>query len=45
MLMRLPCLLGFHRFQLIEKILSFGSGGNREKVQCKRCGLVVTRHG
>ena len=44
-LIRLPCLLGFHSFRLVEKVVSFGSGGNVEKVQCKRCGLTVTRHG
>jgi hypothetical protein len=44
-LVRLPCLLGFHSFRVIEKVVCFGSGGNVEKVQCKRCGLTVTRQG
>ncbi len=44
-LIRLPCLLGFHTFRVVEKVVSFGSGGNVEKVQCKRCGLTITRHG
>ncbi len=41
---RLPCLLGFHDFRIIETVASFGSG-NVEKVQCKRCGLTITRQG
>ena len=39
------CLLGFHNFQVVEKIIAFGGGGNIEKAQCKRCGLTVTRQG
>jgi len=44
LLARLPCLLGFHDFRIVEKVISFGSG-NVEKVQCKRCGLTITRQG
>jgi hypothetical protein len=43
-LSRLLCFLGFHSFRLVEKTGSFGSGGV-EKVQCQRCGLVITRQG
>ncbi len=42
---RLPCLLGFHEFRVLEVTFGFGAGGNVEKVQCKRCGLITTRHG
>ncbi len=42
---RILCVLGLHDFRLIERILSFGSGSGVEKVQCRRCGLVITRHG
>ncbi len=41
---RLLCLLGFHDFRIVEKLVSFGSG-DVEKVQCKRCGLTITRPG
>ncbi len=41
---RLLCLLGLHRFRIVEKTASFGSGGV-EKVQYQRCGLAITRQG
>jgi hypothetical protein len=40
---RLFCWLGFHDFDVISVTFGFGEGGNVEKVQCKRCGLVTTR--
>ncbi len=43
-LSRLLCFLGFHRFRLIERDASFGSGAV-EKVQCQRFGLTITRQG
>ena len=42
---RLLCLLGFHDFRVLEVTFGFGAGGNVEKIQCKRCGLIITRHG
>ena len=42
---RLPCLLGFHDFRVLEVTFGFGAGGNVERIQCKRCGLITTRHG
>ncbi len=43
-LVRFLCLLGFHDFCIVEKLVSWGSG-DVEKVQCKRCGLNITRQG
>jgi hypothetical protein len=42
---RLLCLMGFHDFHLVESIGSFGAAGQVEKVECRRCGHVTTRHG
>ncbi len=42
---RLLCVMGLHDFSLVEKIVSFGSEGGVEKVQCTRCGLTITRPG
>jgi hypothetical protein len=42
---RILCLLGVHDFRLIERIVSFGSEGGVEKLQCTRCGLTITRQG
>ncbi len=42
---RVLCVLGLHDFRLLERIVSFGSEGGVEKVQCTRCGLTVTRQG
>ena len=42
---RILCLLGLHDYRLVERNVSFGSEGGVEKVQCKRCGLTITRQG
>lgn len=42
---QLLCLLGFHDYHVISGIFGFGSAGNVEKVECRRCGLVTTRQG
>lgn len=42
---RILCLLGLHDYRLVERSVSFGSEGGVEKVQCKRCGLTITRQG
>ncbi len=44
-LSRILCVLGLHDFRLVEKVASFGSEGGVEKVQCRRCGLTITRGG
>lgn len=42
---RLRCLLGWHDFNVIDVVMGFGAGGTVEKVECRHCGLVMTRHG
>ena len=39
----LLCRLGFHDFRVLEKTFQFGAGSGIEKVECTRCGVVVTR--
>ncbi len=41
---RLLCLLGVHDFQILEVTYGFGPAGNVQRVQCRRCGLTITRH-
>ena len=40
---RLLCRLGFHNFRVIEATLGFGDAGNVEKVECRRCGVFMSR--
>ena len=40
---RLFCLLGFHDFHVVEVTVGFGPSGAVEKVQCSRCGYLITR--
>ena len=40
---RILCGLGFHDFRIIDRTFGFGAGGGVEKVQCQRCGEVITR--
>ncbi len=40
---RLLCWLGFHDFRIINKTFGFGAAGGVEKVQCRRCGVIMTR--
>jgi len=42
---RLLCRLGLHDYQVIEEVLSFGAGGQVQKVACRRCGFRTARHG
>ncbi|GMR20616.1 MAG: hypothetical protein BMS9Abin36_1212 [Gammaproteobacteria bacterium] len=37
------CWLGFHDFRVIDKTFGFGAGGGVEKVECRRCGVTMTR--
>lgn len=39
----LLCWLGFHDFHVIDKTFDFGAGGGIEKVECRRCGVTMTR--
>jgi hypothetical protein len=40
---RLLCLIGFHDFRVIDKTFEFGAEGGTEKVECRRCGVTMTR--
>ncbi len=40
---RLLCLMGFHKYHLVESDFGFGIGGQVDKVECRRCGHVTTR--
>ncbi len=39
----LLCFLGFHDFRVVEVTMGFGSSGNVEKVECRRCGRLTAR--
>jgi len=41
----LLCWLGFHDYRVIEKTFQFGEASGIEKVECRRCGVIVTRQG
>ena len=43
MIRRLLCLLGLHKFDIVEVVGGFGAGESVEKVECRYCGAVVTR--
>ncbi len=40
---RLLCLLGLHRYRVIDVTLSFGSGRGVAKLECERCHFCTTR--
>ena len=40
---RLLCRLGLHNVRVIDVTLGFGVGGGVEKVECRRCGIVMSR--
>ena len=40
---RLLCWLGLHNFRVIDRIFGFGAGGDIEKVECRRCGVIISR--
>ncbi len=40
---RLLCWMGYHDFRVIDKTFGFAGGGGIEKVECRRCGVTVTR--
>ncbi len=39
------CWLGFHDFRVISRSFEFRTGEAVEKVECRRCGLRITRQG
>ena len=42
-LQRLLCWLGFHDFRVLEISFGFGDAGDVEKVECRQCGLIISR--
>ncbi len=40
---RFLCWLGVHDFRVVSKTFEFGTEGV-ERVECRRCGVTVTRH-
>ena len=42
---RVLCWLGIHDFYVISKSFEFRAGAAVEKVECRRCGLKITRQG
>ena len=40
---RLFCWFGWHDFHVIDTTFGFGAVGNVEKVQCRHCGVTITR--
>ena len=39
------CWFGFHDLRVIEVITGFGVGGPVQRVECERCGRIMTRRG
>ena len=39
----LLCRLGIHNFRVIEVNCGFSDAGNVEKVECRRCGVLMVR--
>jgi len=37
---RIFCLLGVHKFTVIDATLGFGYAGEASALQCRRCGLL-----
>ena len=42
-LLGLLCRLGFHNFRVIEATYGFGDAGDIEKIECRRCGVLMIR--
>jgi len=40
---RLLCRIGIHDFLVIDVTLGFGNAGGVEKVECRRCGAIISR--
>ena len=41
----LLCLVGIHRYKLIDVSFGFGQSGAVKTVQCKICGIKKTKKG
>jgi hypothetical protein len=39
----LLCRLGIHNFRIIEVSCGFGDAADVEKVECRRCGVLMIR--
>ncbi len=39
----LLCRIGFHNFRIIEVTHGFGDACDVEKVECRRCGVLMVR--
>ena len=37
------CRLGIHNFRVLEVTCGFGDAGDVEKVECRRCGVLMVR--
>ena len=42
---KLLCWLGIHRYKIIDVSFGFGRGGSVKTVQCKICGIKITKKG
>ncbi len=40
---RLLCRFGFHSFRIIDVTMGFGGAGGVERVECRRCCVIMTR--
>ncbi len=40
---RLLCLLGIHKFRILEVTYGFGPGSNVQRLECRWCGRTTTR--
>jgi hypothetical protein len=40
---RILCWLGMHDFRVVDVTFGFGGGGSVERMECRRCDLVMTR--
>ena len=40
---QLLCWIGIHDLRVIEVIAGFGVGGQVQRVECRRCGRIMTR--
>ena len=39
----LSCMIGMHDFDIVEVTYTFSNKGTVEKLQCKHCGLLITK--
>lgn len=40
---KLLCWCNLHDFRVLSKSFAFGTNMGVEKVECRRCGIIVTR--